>query len=351
MATIVLTGGGSAGHCTPHLAILPHLKEKFDKIYYIGSENGIEKDIIKKTNIPYYSTPTAKLKRKICLDNISIPFKVLQGIKRAGKILDELKPDVVFSKGGFVSVPTVIAAHKRKIPVISHESDYTAGLANKFIAKYCKKVFTSFSDTAITLKNGEFIGAPIRSEIFNIDKQSALNRFNLSGKKPVILVIGGSLGAKPINTVFNNCITDLTPKYDIIHVVGKGNLVETANTDGYSQFEYLTDIENAFAVCDICVTRAGSNTLFELLTLKKPCVVIPLPKGESRGDQIYNARYFQKLGVISLLYQDDLSEKSLINYINATYANRFNLLRNFDKNPIHDKSSEIAKRLCDFVKP
>ncbi|MBE7087472.1 MAG: UDP-N-acetylglucosamine--N-acetylmuramyl-(pentapeptide) pyrophosphoryl-undecaprenol N-acetylglucosamine transferase, partial [Clostridiales bacterium] len=191
MATIVLTGGGSAGHCTPHLAILPHLKELFNNIYYIGSFNGIERDIIAKTDIKYFAVPTAKLKRKICLENFAIPFKVFSGVKEAGDILDKLKPDVIFSKGGFVSVPTVIAGHKRKIPVIAHESDYTLGLANRITAKYCKKVLTAFPYTATRLKNGEFIGPPIRGEIFNRTKKSGINRLKLSGKKPVLLVMGG----------------------------------------------------------------------------------------------------------------------------------------------------------------
>lgn len=348
MATIVLTGGGSAGHCTPHLALLPYIKNHFDKIYYVGSKNGIEKDIIEKEKIQYFSVPCAKLKRKITVDNLAMPAVVLSGIIKAGKILDEIKPDVIFSKGGYVSVPTVIAAKQRKIPVIAHESDYTVGLANKLTAKYCKKVLTSFPDTAKTLKNGEFIGSPIRNSIYKVSKKAALETFGFSGKKPVLLVTGGSLGAKAINTALRDALDELLTKYDIIHICGKGNVCEQINTQGYYQTEYMQKIENAFAAADVCVTRAGSNSCFELLSIKMPCVFVPLPKGVSRGDQVLNALYFEKLGLASVLQQNSLTAASLINYINAAYANRFNLSKNFEKHPITDKSRQISRILCDY---
>lgn len=350
MATIILTGGGTAGHCTPHLAILPFLRKKFDNIYYIGSEHGIEKEIIKNNNIEYYSVSCAKLVRKFTIKNFTIPFKVILGIKEAGKILDKLKPDVVFSKGGYVSIPTVIAAKNRKIPVVSHESDYTIGLANKLTAKHCKKVLTSFPETAKHVPNGKHVGSPIRNSLSSINKTDALKYFNLNGIKPVLLVTGGSQGAKVINQVIRESLDEILPKFDVIHVCGKNNLTSKKTPQGYYQVEFLNNMEYAFSVASVCVSRAGSNTVFELMSLKIPCVLIPLPKATSRGDQILNAEYFQKLGLATVLPQESLSKDSLINYVNATYANRYNIARNFDKHPINDASKIIADILCDYIK-
>ncbi len=348
MATLILTGGGSAGHVTPHLAILPHLKNDFNNIYYFGSENGIEKDII-KNNLPYYSIPCAKLNRKFNLKNFSIPFKLISGYRKAGKLLDEIKPDVIFSKGGYVSIPTILAAKKRKIPIIAHESDYSMGLANKLTAKYCKKVLTSFTDTAKTLKNAEYVGPPIRKSLFEIKKATAINFFNFNGNKPILLVMGGSQGAKAINDALRKSLDEILPKYDVIHLCGKGNFSNSHVQNGYYQAEYLNNVEFAFSACSICVSRAGSNSVFELLALKIPTVLIPLPKGNSRGDQILNAEYFQKLGLAHVLPQHALTPKSLTLAINSAYSNRHNLKRNFDNFPIIDSSRLISRIIADAI--
>ncbi len=348
MATIILTGGGTAGHCTPNLAILPFIKDKFTKIYYIGSKNGIEREIIKNTNIPYYSINCAKLNRSLTLQNLKIPFTLLTGIKDAGKLIEELKPDVVFSKGGYVALPTVIAAGKRNIPVVSHESDYTAGLANKISAKYCKKVLTTFPETAKEFKNGQFVGAPIRREIYSPKKKESVKSFGFTGNKPVLLITGGSQGSKAINNAVRTALTELLAKFDIIHICGKGNLYKESTPQGYFQAEFLNDIQRAFSACDICVSRAGSNTLFELLALKKPTVLIPLPKGNSRGDQILNAEYFQRKGLVSVLPQNVLTARSLVNIISATYSNRNYLKLNFENNNF-DATEKIAEIILSFV--
>ncbi len=224
MATIILTGGGTAGHVTPHLAILPYLKKDFDKIYYIGSENGIEKEIVERAGIKFYSTPCVKLIRKFTLKNLRIPFTLINGVRKAEKLIDLLKPDVIFSKGGYVALPTVIAASKKRVPVIAHESDLTVGLSNRITAKYCKKVLTSFPDTANTLKNGEFVGAPIRRSLFAVKKSDAVNYFNFKKEKPILLVTGGSSGAKFINEVLRNSLEYLLKTFNVIHICGKGNL-------------------------------------------------------------------------------------------------------------------------------
>ncbi len=350
MTKILLTGGGTAGHVTPHLAILPYLKNDFDSIYYIGSENGIEKNIIKQANIPYYSVPCAKLNRSFNLNNLTIPIKLISGYLKAGKILDRLKPDIIFSKGGYVSVPTILAAKKRKIPIIAHESDYTIGLANKLTAKYCKKVLTSFKETAKELKNGEYVGPPIRKSLFMPKNNDAFNFFGFSNNKPVLLITGGSQGAMAINNTVRNALDELLPKFDIIHICGKGNLANNLNHKGYFQTEYLTNIELAFSICSVCISRAGSNTVFELLALKIPSILIPLPKGNSRGDQVLNAEYFQKLGLANVLPQHVLTPESLVYAVNSTYANRHNLKRNFEKSPINDSSRQISRLLIEAIR-
>ena len=349
MATIILTGGGSAGHVTPHLAILPYIKKDFDKIYYLGSINGIEKSIINNENIPYYSLPCAKLNRSFSLKNFSIPFKLMSGIKKAENLIDRLKPDIIFSKGGYVALPVVIAGKRKNIPIIAHESDYTVGLANKISSKYCKRVLTSFPDTAKQIKNGEYVGAPIRKNSPSLSKSEIYKSFGFSGQKPVILVFGGSQGAFAINESLNKALPELLPKFDIIHICGKNNYKNQLKFSGYYQVEYMNDIDKAFSIASICVSRAGSNSIFELLSLKIPCLLIPLPKGNSRGDQVLNAEYFQRLGLVSVLPQNVLTPQSLVTYINSVYANRFNIIRNYQKMPVVDASRQISRILIDTI--
>lgn len=348
MATIILTGGGTAGHCIPHLALLPYLKNDFDNIYYIGSEKGLEKNIIEKANIPFYSVPCVKLVRSFNLKNLSIPFILLKGIKKAGKILDELKPSVIFSKGGYVAIPTVIAAKKRGIPVISHESDFSMGLANKFLSKYSKKVLTSFPDTAKQVKNGEYCGSPIRVSVNKRNIKETLSYFGFNGEKPILLVTGGSLGAQKINATLREALNELLEKYDIIHICGKGNLDDKLKLKGYFQTEFITDMSKPFSICSVCVTRAGSNTLFELLSLNIPSVLIPLPKGVSRGDQVENATYFQKLGLVTVLPQQALTKNSLSLAVDSTYQGRNVIKRNLSLSPIKDKSRQISRIIADY---
>jgi UDP-N-acetylglucosamine--N-acetylmuramyl-(pentapeptide) pyrophosphoryl-undecaprenol N-acetylglucosamine transferase len=348
MATIILTGGGTAGHCVPNIALIQHLKNHFDKIYYIGSENGIEKQIItEQTKLKYFGISCAKLKRSITLKNLLIPFKVALGVKQAGVILDKLKPDVIFSKGGYVAVPVILAGKKRKIPIITHESDFTIGLANKITAKHCKKVLTSFPETAKTIKNGLYVGPPLKQ--LKTSKTTALNKFGLSGKKPVILVTGGSLGSQIINTTLREALPNLLKNFEILHICGKNNIDKDIVHNGYVQVEFVNDMKQAYSVADICVSRAGSNTLFELLSLKKPCVLIPLPKGASRGDQVLNAEYFQKKGVVYVLQQNALTPESLAITIESVYSNRKNIVKNLDKEPIINSCEKIAEILSEYA--
>ena len=348
MATLILTGGGTAGHVTPHLALLPYVKKYFDKIYYIGSEYGMEKDIIFKTGIKYFSVPCAKLSRKFTFKNLAIPFTLARGVKKAGEILDDLHPNVVFSKGGYVSLPVVIAAKKRKIPVVAHESDYTVGLANKISARYCEKILTSFPDTAKSLKNGVHVGAPLRDTLFSANKKTALKEFGLDGTKPVILVTGGSSGAAAINNAVRFALDELLPKFDVLHVCGKGNLCGI-NKKGYVEIEFTDKMESAFAAADVCVSRAGSNTVFELGSLALPMLLIPLPKGVSRGDQVLNADYFKKLNLAKVLYQENLTPKTLVKSINALYKERLKLKDRFKNHPVKNATPRIAEILATYA--
>lgn len=348
MKTLVLTGGGTAGHCLPNIALLPYLKKRFDNIVYIGS-NGIEKDIATEHGLTYYSIPTAKLQRKLTLKNFAVPFKLLSSISECKRILKEINPSVIFSKGGYVALPVILAGYKLNIPCFTHESDLTIGLANKLMAKKCKLVFTSFPSTASTLPNGKHVGSPIRNSLFYQDRQSALKFFNLSGNKPIILVTGGSSGSLAINLALEKALPQLLEKYDIIHLCGKGKR-KLPSKKGYVCIEYLSCIEKAFCIADLVVTRGGSNALFELVALSKPMLVIPLPKDNSRGDQILNAKYFEEKGLCKVLLQENLTSSSLVYSLNELYNERHVYIKNLISYPTKKANYEISKTLSEFAK-
>lgn len=350
MKTIILTGGGTAGHCIPCLALLPHIKKQFDKIYYIGSESGIEKNIVKKTNIPFYSVPCIKLKRELSIDNLKIPFTLYKGIKNAGKLLDKLKPDVIFSKGGYVALPTVIAAKKRKIPVIAHESDLTAGLANKISSKYCKEVLTSFPDTAKSFPNGKYVGSPIRESNSKHIIEDIKNNANFDSDKPILLIMGGSSGSSAINDCVIKSIKELTKNFNVIHICGNNKKKYTQISNGYHQVEFVDDMNALFSITSVCVSRAGSNSIFELLNKKIPTVLIPLPKGNSRGDQVDNAEYFQKLGLVYVLHQNVLTPSSLNFAVNSAYLNSDNLKKALKKHPVENANEKIVSILLSYCR-
>lgn len=347
MAKIVLTGGGTAGHCIPNLTLIPFLKKYFNEIVYVGSHDGMEKDLVKKHKIPYHSVTCEKFRRSFSVKNFTIPLKVIKGIDEAGKILDKIKPDVIFSKGGFVSVPIVIAGKKRKIPIVLHESDLSMGLANKICSRFSSIVLTSFPETAKTVKNGIFVGSPIRK----IKKSKPnLADFNFNPNKPVILVFGGSQGAYAINQTLRKSLDRLLKKYNVFHVCGKGNINLELKQNGYYQAEFVNKMDEIINIADVCVTRAGANSLFELISVKKPCLVIPLPKGNSRGDQILNAEYFEKKGLISVLQQSSLTENSLEFHINALYNNASFIKNMQNEEFVTDKSEKIAEILAGYIK-
>ena len=346
MKTIVLTGGGTAGHCTPHFALLEGLEKHFDKIYYIVSEQGIEKKLVLEKNIPYYEIPTVKLKRSLTLSNLKIPFMLFKSISSAKKILKELKPSVVFSKGGFVGLPVTIASKKLNIPVIIHESDLSLGLANKIASKFSSATLTTFSSTAKSVKNGLCVGSPVRKELFLGDRERAMKKYGFSNEKPTLLITGGSSGAKFINDLTVKAIPELVNRFNVLHIVGKNNL-SPLSIKGYYQTEF-TDMSKAYAVADISVSRAGSNTLFELLALKIPTLLIPLPKGESRGDQVENAEHFYKQGLVNYIPQEKLNDKVFVSEIYKLYNDKNFLLSKLKKANIEIGNNKIIDILSKY---
>ena len=323
---IVLTGGGTAGHITPNIALLPELEKAGYEVFYIGSYDGMEKRLMADYHIPYYGIATGKFRRYFDLKNFSDPFRVLKGFSEARKILKELQPDVVFSKGGFVSVPVVRAAASLKIPCVIHESDMTPGLANKLCIPVARKVCCNFPETLKSLPAEKSIltGSPIREELLHGNKEAARKLCGFHSDKPVLMIIGGSLGSAVINQSVREALPKLLDDFQIVHICGKDKIDNLLlKTPGYKQFEYVKDdLKDIFAMADIVVSRAGANAICELLALKKPNRLIPLSAGASRGDQILNARSFEAQGFSMVIDEDYLSPGLLIEKVHALYCSR-----------------------------
>lgn len=326
MKTIVFTGGGSAGHVTPNLALIPTLQERGWNVQYIGSKQGIEKEIIEGAGIPYTSIASGKLRRYFDWKNFKDPLHVLKGVMEAYFLIRKIKPDVIFSKGGFVSVPVVIAGWMNKVPVFLHESDITPGLANKIAIRFASKIFVTFEEALQHLPAGKamYAGSPIRKEILQGDRYKGLQYLSFSSDKPVITIMGGSLGAKRINETVRNLLPQLLENFQIVHLCGKGNVdASLTNKRGYKQFEYVSkELPDVLAATDLVISRAGSNAIFEFLALKRPMILIPLSKAASRGDQILNAESFEKKGYCHIVYEEKLTEKELLKAVNEVYGYR-----------------------------
>lgn len=323
MKRIILTGGGTAGHVTPNIALLPGLKERGYDIHYIGSYNGIEKELIEQLGIPYHGISSGKLRRYFSLQNFTDPFRVLKGFGEARKIIKSLKPDVIFSKGGFVSVPVVVAGKQCHVPTIIHESDMTPGLANKLAMPSASKVCCNFPETLQHLPEGKAVltGSPIRQELLSGDRKAALELCGLTDEKPVILIVGGSLGSVIVNNAVRAILPELLKDFHVIHLCGKGKVDESLkNLNGYVQFEYLQqELKDIFALADVVISRAGANAICELLALHKPNLLIPLSANASRGDQILNARSFEKQGFSIVLEEEELNDSILLQTIQKLY--------------------------------
>ncbi|MBS6193977.1 MAG: undecaprenyldiphospho-muramoylpentapeptide beta-N-acetylglucosaminyltransferase [Clostridiales bacterium] len=353
MKHIVLTGGGTAGHVTPNIAMIPALQEKGFQISYIGSYEGIEKKLIEEMGIPYYGISSGKLRRYLDPKNFSDPFKVLKGYFEAKKLLKKLKPDVVFSKGGFVTVPVVVAAKHKKIPAIIHESDMTPGLANRLCIPSAVKVCCNFPETVDKLPSDKAVltGTPLRQELMEGNKLEALKFTGLKADKPVLMIIGGSLGAVAVNTAVRQILPQLLKDFQVIHLCGKGKLDETlTNTEGYVQYEYIKkELADLFALADVIISRAGANAICEIAALKKPNLLIPLPAAASRGDQILNARSFERLGYSKVLEEENITNDVLLEAIRDLYENRSSYIDAMNSGNQMDSIGRIVRIICEYA--
>ena len=349
MKKVVLTGGGTAGHVTPNIALLPELKARDYEVLYIGSYNGMEKDIIEETGLPYVGISSGKLRRYHDWKNFSDPFRVIKGYFEAKRILKKEKPNAVFSKGGFVSVPVVLAAKKLHIPAVIHESDITPGLANKLAMRGAVKICCNFPETVKYLPADKAVlsGCPIRKELLEGSKEKALSFTGLSGNKPILLIIGGSLGSVFVNTAVRKSLDALLNNFEIIHLCGKGNLDESLkNTPGYVQYEFISDeLPDLFAACDVVISRAGANAICELLALQKPNILVPLSLNASRGDQILNARSFESQGFSYVIEEEQVTAESLLSAVNEVYENRETYISAMSQSDLADPIKTIVDLL------
>lgn len=346
MKHIVLTGGGTAGHVTPNIALIPRLTELGYRISYIGSVDGIEKRLIEELKIPYYGIASGKLRRYFDWKNFSDPFRVLKGYGQAKKLLKNLAPDLVFSKGGFVTVPVVIAAKHQHIPAIIHESDMTPGLANRLAIPSAAKVCCNFPETVQHLPADKALltGSPIRQELLQGDAEKAQRFCGFASRKPVVMIIGGSLGAASINENIRRILPSLLPDLNVIHLCGAGKLDPSLeNTEGYVQFEYIKkELADLFALADLVISRAGANAICEILALQKPNLLIPLSARASRGDQILNARSFERQGFSMVLEEEEITGKTLSSAIRELYHRRETYIDAMKKNNTLDSITRIT---------
>ena len=354
MKKIVLTGGGTAGHVTPNLALLPFLRKEEFEIHYIGSYNGIERRLIEDAGISYDGISSGKLRRYFDIKNFSDPLRVLKGYGQAKRLMKQYQPDIVFSKGGFVSVPVVLAAKHYKIPVIIHESDMTPGLANKICIPAAQKVCCNFPETLNYLPKDKAVlsGSPIREELLTGDRLSGLQYAGLSANRPVILVIGGSLGSVTVNHAVRSILPKLLSQFQVIHICGKGNLDESLiGTSGYVQYEYVDKpLRHLFAAADLIISRAGANSICEILARRKPNIRIPLSAAASRGDQILNANSFAKQGFSTVLEEEVLTSDTLYQAVSETYKKRISFIEAMEKSTLNNAVETIMDLIRQCAK-
>ena len=354
MKHIVLTGGGTAGHVTPNIAMIPVLREAGYKISYIGSYDGIEKKLIEELNIPYYGISSGKLRRYFDVKNFTDPFRVLKGFHEAKKLMKQLKPDIVFSKGGFVTVPVVIAAKKCKVPAIIHESDMTPGLANKLCIPSAVKVCCNFPETAKNLPQEKAVltGTPIRKELLSGDKEAGRRFCGFTSDKPVLMVIGGSLGAASVNNHIRSILPELLKEFQVVHLCGKDKTDESlTGTEGYVQYEYIkNELADLFALSDIVISRAGANAICEISALHKPNLLIPLSANASRGDQILNARSFERQGFSVVLEEEEITDQKLLDSIRSLYSNRHSYEETMASGKQMDSIHHILSLIQEYTK-
>ena len=349
MKKIVLTGGGTLGHVTPHLSLIPHLQEAGYEIHYIGTEKGMEVEKIQSVpGVIYHAVKTGKLRRYFSWQNFTDPFRVIAGVFQSAALMGKIKPDVVFSKGGFVAVPVVFGAWMNRIPVVCHESDLTPGLANKLCKPFARKIATTFPECAQLLgPKAEMTGTPLRPELFRGSRAKGLSLLHFDGSKPILLMMGGSSGAQAVNKALREALPELTKHFDVAHLCGKGNLDESLEgAPGYTQIELLSaELPDALACTDLVLSRAGSNALCEFQALCKPMLLVPYPKGASRGDQILNAQSLEKRGLCRVLLQENMTAETLISALMDTWAAREQLTAAMHAAPPADGTRRVLEMI------
>ncbi|MEK3934520.1 undecaprenyldiphospho-muramoylpentapeptide beta-N-acetylglucosaminyltransferase [Sporosarcina sp. FSL W7-1349] len=342
---ILLTGGGTAGHVSVNEALIPVFSERGYDIHYIGSHEGIEKELIGEghPDVTYHAIQSGKLRRYFSMKNLTDPFRIGAGVMQAFSIIRKIRPEIIFSKGGFVSVPVVLAAKMARVPVVIHESDVTPGLANKLALPFSNHIFTVFEKTLDYVPAGKATctGAVIRPELFHGVREEGLRYAGLDGLKPVLLIMGGSQGSAVINDALRKELPGILDRYDVIHLCGKGNIDEELESmPGYTQFEYVTEgLPHLLAAADFAVSRAGSNAIFELLALHKPMLLIPLSAAKSRGDQILNASLFESSGIALVLQEEEIGKRTMLEEFAILEREKDRLLENM-KQTEHPKIPE-----------
>nr|WP_289037559.1 undecaprenyldiphospho-muramoylpentapeptide beta-N-acetylglucosaminyltransferase [uncultured Allobacillus sp.] len=351
--TILFTGGGTAGHVVVNLALIPDFVEEGYDVHYVGSYEGIERELIEGlSGVTYHAISTGKLRRYLSKDNIKDPFKVIKGVYQSSRLIKKIKPSIIFSKGGFVSVPVVIASKFQKVPAIIHESDITPGLANKVASKFARYILTNFPETVKYLpeEKAKYVGAIIREELFQGNREHAYKFTGFRQNKPVLLVMGGSVGSLKMNQAIREKIKTLTEKFQIIHLCGKGNIDSSIQQEGYVQYEYVTDeLKDLLAISDIVISRAGANSIFEFLALRKPMLLIPLSLQASRGDQLLNAESFEKQGFASVLQEENLDGDQLVDRVDELYNERFRYIDHMAKFEPRKTKDEVIQLLKETM--
>lgn len=346
MKKILFTGGGSAGHVIPNLALIEDLKRLGGVDFAYMGTDGIEKTLVGERHIPFYTISCPKFRRGFSLknlkSNLQIPFQLYRAKKEALRGLELLQPNAVFSKGGYVSLPVLLASKKLGIPCFAHESDFSPGLTTKLTARLCKTVFTSFPETAENLPHGHYSGAPLRSQLFHADREKVRAEFSLSENQKAILVLGGGSGSKFLNDALRQALKRLPKTYTVFHLCGRGNRID-CNFKNYRQFEFVKDMGTLYALSDLVISRAGSGATFEILALKKPSIFIPLERA-SRGDQVENANYFLKRGLCHVLHEAELS--SLPKAIEKAFADS-ELRKKLEESNFSSGNTKILKGLLE----
>lgn len=337
MYTIAFAGGGTAGHVMPNLAIISALGGDCHCVY-IGCD-GMEKSLCEARGIPFYTISAVKLRRDKFFKNLAVPFKLHACVRSAKKVLDEIKPDLIFSKGGYAALPVVLGAGR--IPVVSHESDFSPGLCTKLAKRKSQRILCAFEPCAARIKRAEHVGAPLNPALYRGKSKRAA--FGFDGSKPVIAVVGGSSGAAAINDCVKSALPKLTACFDVIHVTGKGKAV-CEKQRGYRPIEFENDMPGLYASVDMIVTRGGANALAEAIALKIPALCVPLEKA-SRGDQLQNAHYYEERGAIKVLRESDMTPTTLA----AAVAELFNAKDRYAR-AMSELSVDGTKQICDIIK-